>query len=171
MSLIEKFRPDLSVGSVDDVTEQILQQKGLKGVCFDIDGTLAPFNGKRVKESFLRCIDYHKPNVSIATCNPERDHLPEIELLTGIKPIQRGWPETITSVFRRAAASINLDPSELAMVNDSLIILSCFAQPLGFYTIKVETINTQLNHSLFGYLYALDQWFERNFIEPYLNRS
>jgi len=170
MSWHHRFVPDLTFIHLFDINISDLKFMGYKAVLIDIDGTITHLNGPNISSKNTAWIANAADNLplKIVTCNHNRKFLEGIGEQTNTKPLQRKIFESPSNFFLRCIKSLNLEPNEVAVINDSLIMLGLFVHPLGCFTIKVDSINISTTHSPIGYIYHLGQWLEKKFINPHL---
>ena len=163
--LSQVFQTDMNTSKITDIDFSMFPEN-IKGILLDTDGTYTHLGSNYVIPEYCSWIQEtgkRYPLLSI-TCNHERKNLDDLIPLIGHRPVQRQMIEHPKSFFRRAAKMIDCEPNQVAVINDSLIMLGLFVRPLGCFTVKVNTINYKTEHTLVGYAYHLGQWIEKKII-------
>ncbi len=139
--LLERFFPDLYIPSIYDLPLQELQKMGIRGLVFDIDNTIAPFD---VADPDEKLIAYFKQlrSMGFRLCilsnnNKARVHRFNRPLHT-LAVHKAGKPSA--KKLKRALAKLQLAPSEAAMVGDQVFTDMWCGHIGGLYAIMTAPI-------------------------------
>jgi len=142
--LYHLFRPDSAVDSVFDIDLAHLKAQGIRGIIFDLDNTIIPWDSCDIcptisewmigvmAQGFRVSIvsnNWHKRVQAIAV----RFDLPFVS--RAYKPAKAG--------FRRALAAMKLEPHETAIVGDQLFTDVLGGNRMGLYTIWVKPLTSK----------------------------
>lgn len=143
MSKVSKLRPDKIVDSIYQIDLEELKQMKIRAVIADLDNTLIPWNSDEI-DATLR-VWVHKVKTaglklailsnsfSLARVEAVSAALDVMAVSKAIKPRRLG--------FRRIAARLSLDPSEVAVVGDQLFTDIFGGNRAGMYTILVAPMS------------------------------
>jgi HAD superfamily phosphatase (TIGR01668 family) len=169
------FQPHLIFDQITDIDLKQIIRFDIKAILLDTDGTFTHLGSSEVSSDYCQWIKEAAGKIPLQslTCNHERRNLNQIASAIGQVPLQRHMFEHPKRFFYRASRHLGFEPSQVAIINDSLFILGLYARPLGCLTIKVSSINftDYISHSPIGCIYRLGQWTEKHFILPHLARS
>lgn len=134
--MIKKLFPDMYVDAIYDIDLIALQQKGIKGLIFDIDNTLVPYDvatahsdlvqwfQKVQSMGFKICLVSNNSKGRVVKFS-ESLHLPAIH--NALKPMRRN--------FKRAMVIMGTEKTETAIIGDQI-----FTDVLGGNLINITTI-------------------------------
>ena len=151
--------PDYVFDSIYEITPALLAASGVRGVLFDLDGTIASHKAALPPEAlapFFRTLTDAGYPVLVFSNNRDRRVAPfcralDIAFISRAgKPLQRG--------FKRAAAQLGLEPSQLAIVGDQIFTDVFGGNRAGATTCYVQTLDRRYFWVNFRYQ------FERGFI-------
>lgn len=142
------FVPNMQVESLFDIDIQALQQQGIKGIVFDLDNTIVPWDSMdmcpRISAWLQELLaaglkialvsnNWHKRVKVIA----DRFQLPFVS--RAYKPAKGG--------FHQALTELKLAPCETAVVGDQLFTDILGGNRMGMYTVWVKPLTA---HEFFG---------------------
>lgn len=138
------LKPDLRVNSVLDIDLELLKEKGVRGLIFDLDDTLVcslePQAGpdvcswiEEIREDFRIYIVSN--NSSHQRVQIAATHLSIESIARAAKPSRR--------FFRQALQAMALDPHEVAIVGDQLFTDVLGGNRLGAMTILVDPLSAE----------------------------
>jgi HAD superfamily phosphatase (TIGR01668 family) len=139
MSILNRFTPDLIVGSINEIPLGEMEAAGVSGFMFDLDNTLVEHYGDVATPEVVAWLDAARERgfkfAMVTNAVPERA-MPMAEQLdmpcvhTARKPLRRG--------LRSGLRLLELPPDEVAMVGDQLFTDVWAGRRLGTYTIWVH---------------------------------
>ncbi|BAZ46469.1 HAD family phosphatase [Chondrocystis sp. NIES-4102] len=138
--MITLLQPNLILGgTIFDLTPQILQECGIKGLILDVDETLVPFKQRDASNDLQQWVAEIKRTTPIwlVSNNISQTRIANIANSVNLpfisaaqKPSRRG--------LRQAAQAMDLPVDKIAMVGDRLFTDVLAGNRLGMYTILVE---------------------------------
>ena len=136
------LQPDLILGgTIFNLTPQIIDSYGIKGLILDVDDTIVSFNNREVSEQLQEWISAMKKIVPIwlVSNNISQNRIATIAnaldlpyIFSAKKPSRRR--------LREAAAEMNLPVERVAMIGDRLFTDVLAGNRLGMFTVLVEPI-------------------------------
>lgn len=143
------FFPDEKARTVMDVDYEGLKDRGIKGVIFDLDNTIARWGDRSLEQEIIELFDRITSlglQVAILT-NSRREEienfikeLPVPHLFNANKPRKRG--------FQSILRELEVSGTEAAMVGDQLFTDVLGANRVNMYTIHVEPIDPSREYHL-----------------------
>lgn len=133
--------PRLRVNSLAELDVIQLKQEGIKGIIFDVDNTIVPWDSPTMQQEitdWLNDIIAMGFKVSLVSNNWHR-RVRDIALLFDIPFVARAYKPAKRG-FRRALAAMGLLPGEVAVVGDQLLTDVLGGNRLGLYTIWVRPL-------------------------------
>ncbi|MDR3565102.1 MAG: YqeG family HAD IIIA-type phosphatase [Negativicutes bacterium] len=138
------FCPDLMVESLDDIDFDELIAAGVRGVIFDLDNTIVPWDSPDMCphiSCLIRDLQAKGIKVSIVSNNWHR-RVKKIALQFELPFVSRAY-KPAKSGFRRALAAMELLPSETVVVGDQLFTDILGGNRMGLRTIWVKPLTAQ----------------------------
>lgn len=157
------FTPNLYLNNLTDITLDLLQEHGIKGLVLDVDNTLTLHNSQEVLQAVLDWLEQMKQAgilLTIVSNNTEKRVAPLAERLDllhvsmGCKPMTMG--------FTKAQKQFNLPYSQIAVVGDQLYTDILGGNIKGMYTIL--TVPFEMEN---GILFKLKRKIEHQHIKKY----
>lgn len=136
--------PDSMVDSVFDIDLTNLRSKGIRGMIFDLDNTIIPWDSGEMCpliQDWLRELMRSGIKVVIVSNNWKK-RVRTIADSFGIPFVSRAYKPAKYG-FIQASRILELAPWEIAMVGDQMFTDVLGGNRLGFFTIWVKPINSQ----------------------------
>lgn len=139
--ILERFFPDLYIKSVYELPLEVLQQKGIKGLVFDIDNTIAPFD---VAEPDEALIDFFAKlrKMGFRICILSNNNKARVQLFNrNLKTLavhKAGKPGT--KKVKRALEKLYISPQNAAIVGDQVFTDMWCGHQAGMYCIMTAPI-------------------------------
>ena len=136
------LKPDLRVGSVTELTPELLRQHGIKAVMVDLDDTVVPSKGvsmELVVKDWFRTLSEAGFSLLILS-NGQRDRVAHWAGQLGIPGLSLvGKP--FRWAFRRGLRLLGSEPGSTAMVGDQLFTDVLGANLMGVFSILVRPLS------------------------------
>lgn len=142
--MLKLLAPCLAVNTLFDINLDKLKELGIRGIIFDLDNTIIPWNSPDLcpemlvwlnslpAQEFKMCLLSNNGNKRVrqiaAQCSSPF-------VARALKPSQSG--------FRQAAQVMGLSPDSIAVVGDQLFTDMLGGNRLGMYTIWVKPLTSQ----------------------------
>lgn len=137
----ERFFPDLYLKSVYELPLDALKERGIRGLVFDIDNTIAPFDVAEPDEELIALFDFLREQ-GFRLCILSNNNKKRVQLFNrklralaihkGGKPGTRG--------IRVAMKKLSLKPQETAMIGDQVFTDMWCGHRAGAYCIMTAPI-------------------------------
>lgn len=140
MSWGKLLQPDLILGSsILELTPEILQRHGLKGLVLDVDETLVPFSMAETSPELRDWLQSLHPAVHVwlVSNNISQNRISRIATSLNL-PYILGARKPSRRKLRQAVESMGLPFEQVAMVGDRLFTDILAGNRLGMFTILVE---------------------------------
>lgn len=140
--MLRKFYPKLYIGSIFELDLETLRKEGIKGIIFDIDNTLVPYDvaepteeiiqlfGKLKKDNFKICLMSNNTEDRVVRFN---QNLKVFAIHKSGKPRIKG--------FKRALELMDLKKEEVAIVGDQVFTDVYGGNKIGVKTILVQPVS------------------------------
>lgn len=153
---MNKFKPTIYKKSIFEIDYQVLKEKGITCLIFDLDNTLGLIDDKRCPLKVKRLIKDLKKDflVLINSNNTKRRLTPYLKDLSvgglsfGLKPSTRN--------LRKIKKMYNLKKKEMVMIGDQLVtdilsgnrfkIMTILVDPLGKKDLKITGLNRKIEN-------------------------
>jgi uncharacterized protein len=148
------LQPDLILGdSILELTPELLQGYGLKGLVLDVDETLVPVTMTEASIELRAWVKLVRPttNLWLVSNNISQPRIRRIAESLDL-PYILGAGKPSRRKLRQAVESMNLPTEQIAMVGDRLFTDVLAGNRLGMFTILVEPM---LNPAKLGQRYLL----------------
>jgi uncharacterized protein len=142
--LYHLFCPNLMVESLHDINFDELKEAGVRGVIFDLDNTIIPWDSTDMCPRIsllLREMLAKGFKVSIVS-NNWHNRVKEIALQLELPFVSRAYKPAKTG-FRRALAAMELEPAETVVIGDQLFTDILGGNRLGLRTIWVKPLTSR----------------------------
>lgn len=147
--------PDLIIKSLQEIKINTLQQRGIKGLIFDLDNTIIPWDSPTMSPEITQWIrDLLAQGFKIClVSNNMGKRVKNIAGIFGVPFVARAYKPSKTG-FRQAIERMELTPDEVAVIGDQLFTDVLGGNRLGLFTIWVtpltakEFIGTRITRQL-----------------------
>jgi len=136
------LQPDLILeGSVLQLTQEIIQQYGLKGLVLDVDETLVPFTVGTASPELRQWVEVIRADVDLwlVSNNLSEARIGNIARSLNL-PYYLGAAKPSRRKIRAALQAMDLPAAQVGMVGDRLFTDVLAGNRLGMFTILVEPI-------------------------------
>ena len=140
--MLRKFYPKLYIGSIFELDLETLRKEGIKGIIFDIDNTLVPYDVAEPTEEIIQLFSkLKKENFKICLMsNNTEDRVVRFNQNLKVFAIHKsGKPRT--KGFKRALELMNLKKEEVAIVGDQVFTDVYGGNKMGVKTILVQPVS------------------------------
>ena len=140
--MLRKFYPKLYIGSIFELDLETLRKEGIKGIIFDIDNTLVPYDVAEPTEEIIQLFSkLKKENFKICLMsNNTEDRVVRFNQNLKVFAIHKsGKPRT--KGFKRALELMNLKKEEVAIVGDQVFTDVYGGNKIGVKTILVQPVS------------------------------
>lgn len=141
-SFLTLLQPDLIVpGTILMMSADILQERGIKGIIFDVDQTLVPINQKTIAPEIKYWITQIQLDFSVWLVSNNTSHARISHIAASIQaPHIHRAAKPSRWALRKAVQEMQLDPSEVAMVGDRRLTDILAGNRLGLFTVLVSPL-------------------------------
>ncbi|MBD2458060.1 YqeG family HAD IIIA-type phosphatase [Nostoc sp. FACHB-87] len=136
------LQPDLILhGSVLQLTQEVIQQYGLKGLVLDVDETLVPFTVGTPSPELRQWVEEIRVNVDLwlVSNNLSEARIGSIARALNL-PYYLGAAKPSRRKIRAALQAMDLPAHQVGMVGDRLFTDVLAGNRLGMFTVLVEPI-------------------------------
>ncbi len=134
------LQPDLVLGGiVTKLTPEILAKNQIKGLILDVDETLVPIHETKITPELARWAEQMKQvaQIWLVSNNLSRNRIGTIAKNLDL-PYFLGAKKPSRKKLQQAAAAMNLDSTDVAMVGDRLFTDIVAGNRLGMFTVLVD---------------------------------
>jgi HAD superfamily phosphatase (TIGR01668 family) len=159
MKLWRYFTPDISCPSVTDIPLDVLKERGIRGLLFDLDNTITEWRKDEVAEPTRQWL-HNLGEQGFSVCIVSNNHERRVKRVAG----QLGWPCLHSAAkprrksYRQAAALLKLMPRQLAMVGDQLLTDVLGGNRAGLTTVFVQYIHPREHWGTTHIFRPLERW-------------
>lgn len=142
--MYELFCPKIIVTSLFDIDMNTLQVRGIKGIIFDLDNTIIPWDSPNMSSEivdWLNNVLAQGFKICLVSNNMDK-RVKTIADIFGIPFISRAY-KPAKSGFRQAITAMHLTESQVAVVGDQLFTDVLGGNRLGLCTIWVTPLSTK----------------------------
>ncbi|CQR71235.1 flavin mononucleotide phosphatase [Sporomusa ovata DSM 2662] len=142
--MLKLLVPCMVVNTLYDIKLTELKQQGIRGIVFDIDNTIIPWNSPDICPEVLAWLNYLAAQdfkLCFVSNNGNR-RVSKIAEQCGIPFVARAL-KPLRSGFRQAAHTMGLHPETVAVVGDQLFTDILGGNRLGMVTIWVKPLTTK----------------------------
>lgn len=136
--------PRLIISSLQDINIDTLTDNGIRGVIFDLDNTIIPWDSPLmgpIETEVIKNLINNGFKICLVS-NNRNYRVREIAGLFNIPFVSRAY-KPAKSGFRQAALIMELAPAEVAVVGDQLYTDILGGNRLGMYTIWVKPLSSR----------------------------
>ena len=139
---MEKYIPDIYVKNVYDINYELLLERGIKLLLFDLDNTLVPYNNFSISKKLIELVEQLKDrgfkiiifsNSNKKRVSPFKKKLRVDCLVNAKKPLIKN--------YNKVMKIYNYDQSQTAIIGDKLITDILGGNKAGITTILVNSIS------------------------------
>jgi len=159
MSIWQYFAPDLSCPGITDVPLEMLKERGIRGLLFDLDNTITEWQKDEVEEHTRQWL-YDLREQGFSACIVSNNHGQRVKKVAG----QLGLPYLYSAAkprrksYWQAAALLKLPPQQLAMIGDQLLTDVLGGNRAGLTTIFVKYIHPREHWGTTHVFRPLERW-------------
>jgi len=165
--MLKRFFPDLYVDSIYDIPYDMLQKKQIKGLIFDIDNTLVPFDVKMGDEKltfhFQRLADAGFVICLVSNNSKERVHIFNQNL--GVEAIHKA-KKPLTKNFKKAMKIMGTTPITTAIIGDQVFTDVWGGNRIGIMSILVRPVVERDE-----WITKIKRGLEKKILKIYLQKS
>lgn len=138
---MNRLYPNMQVKKIKDIDLDYLWQLGIRGLVFDLDNTITPFQLYDPDQETAAWFEMLK-NRGFAVCILSNSMQKKVETLSEWLniPILGNSKKPSRAGFKRASQTLELPPKQLAMIGDQLFTDIYGGNKAGFFTILTEKI-------------------------------
>lgn len=136
--------PNLIIKSLYEIEIHILQQQGIKGIIFDLDNTIIPWDSPTMSPEIIEWLQEMLAQgfqICLVSNNMGK-RVRDIAGIFGIPFVSRAY-KPAKSGFRQAMARMNLTEGQVAVVGDQLFTDVLGGNRLGLFTIWVKPLSAK----------------------------
>lgn len=140
--MIERFFPNYFLESVYHLPLEAFKQKGIKGIIFDIDNTLAPYDEQEPNESIIQLFEDLKKQgfkITLASNNTE-DRVIKFNEKLKVFAIHKS-KKPLTKSFKKALQLMNCTKEEAVIVGDQIFTDVYGGNKAGIETVLVVPVS------------------------------
>ncbi len=136
--------PNLILNSLHELEHHKLRQLGIKGIIFDLDNTIIPWDSQQMSPEIIKLLeDLITEGFQICLLsNNMGERVKSIAAIFGIPFISRAY-KPAKSGFRHAVTAIGLPLNQVAVVGDQLFTDILGGNRIGLVTIWVRPLSAQ----------------------------
>lgn len=141
MMILEKFVPSLYVPSIYSIDLELLRRRGIKGILFDLDNTLARWDDLEAPHQLIDWVERLKASGfrMVIVSNNNRKRVADFTAPLKVPYIARA-KKPLLSAYRKALLLLQLKREEVAVVGDQLLTDILGGNRMGLYTILVVPV-------------------------------
>lgn len=134
--------PNLIIKSLHEIETPTLKQQGIKGIIFDLDNTIIPWDSPKMSPEIIQWLqELLGQGFSLCLVSNNMDkRVQSIAEVFGIPFVPRAY-KPAKSGFRQAIAAMGLTENQVAVVGDQLFTDILGGNRLGLYTIWVAPLS------------------------------
>lgn len=155
------LRPDFNLKSIYDIDLDLLKDKGIKALFFDLDSTIMVSKSGVFSEKMQKWLKKADEDffIAIVTNNKKIDYISQVKNITSFQLIadaKKPSPKSMKKLLKK----INMSAKEVVMIGDRPLTDILAGKLLGCKTILVDSINAHNE----GKPTRFVRWLERRFI-------
>ncbi len=162
----ELFYPNEYVKSIFHVDYNALKKKGIRGIIFDIDNTLVPYDVKEPTKEIIELItNLRKQKIRvILVSNNTRIRVARFNQQLKLNTIHSAYKPRRLNI-RQAIQRLKLKKSQVVIIGDQIFTDILGGNRTGIYTILVEPVSEKDEP-----ITKIKRGIERKIIQSYLNK-
>lgn len=136
--------PRVKVNSLYEINLDVLKQTGIKGIIFDLDNTIIPWDSPNIQPEiiqWLQDVSTEGFKICLVSNNMGR-RVEDIAMVLDVPFVARAY-KPAKHGFRQAVRIMSLTAHEVAMVGDQLFTDILGGNRLGLYTIWVTPLSSK----------------------------
>lgn len=140
--MIKKLIPNIRLGSIFEITPELLKSRNISLLMLDLDNTIAPYRGEETSEMLMKWMDSLKESgVKLAIVSNTRTKRAKIfaEKLN-IAYVDHAH-KPFTAITRDVMKKLGAEPSEAALAGDQIFTDVLCANSAGIMSIIVKPID------------------------------
>ena len=159
MSIWQYFAPDMSCSAITDIPLELLKERGIRGLLFDLDNTITEWHKDEVEEHTRQWL-HNLSQQGFSSCIVSNNHGARVKKVAA----QLGLPCLYSAAkprrksYRQAAALLKLPPRQLAMVGDQLLTDVLGGNRAGLTTVFVKYIHPREHWGTTYIFRPLERW-------------
>ncbi len=143
--MLERLCPDEIVPRLEHIDQQVLLERGIRGLLIDVDNTLVNWRGHRIPKQRVAWLNAAKDHFAICLLSNSitARRLRHLGKVLALPYVARwGWGrKPFSGGYREAFKLIGVPPSQTAMIGDQLLTDVFGGNRLGMHTILVHTVS------------------------------
>lgn len=157
------FYPKVYVDSINEITEELLKENGIKGLILDIDNTLVPNHVADADENAVKWIGEMKASgyKMCIVSNASKKRVIRFNERLKLHAVHRAM-KPAAAAFLKAGSIMGLEKGNIAVVGDQIFTDIYGGNRAGMFTILVRPIDKRE-----GRLVRFKRIFERRILERY----
>lgn len=164
---MSKFYPDEMLESICDITKEMLQTYGIKGLIIDIDNTLTHHDSQEISSEILSWVNQMKASYPIILLsNNNHERVEPFAKMLGLPFIPDGAKPIPSKGFTKAAKQIGTKPNETAVIGDQIFTDIFGGNLFGGVTFRVTPM-----HNEGGVFFSIKRWLENLIIKNYYKKK
>jgi HAD superfamily phosphatase (TIGR01668 family) len=157
------YYPKLYVDSINDITDELLQKNGIRGLILDIDNTLVPNHVADADENAVAWIEKMKASgyKMCIVSNASKNRVVRFNDRLKLYAVHRAMKPYVAP-FMKAAGIMGLEKENIAVVGDQIFTDIYGGNRAGMFTILVRPIDVRE-----GRLVRFKRIFEKRILDKY----
>jgi|SRR5690554_4024887 len=136
MAKIKLYIPHEFYKNIFEINYDLLKQRGIKALFFDLDNTLIDYNTEQLSLSTISFLSNLKKDFKIViVSNNSKKRVSRA--LGGLFPFVSRAFKPLKGGFRKALKLVNVESSEIAVIGDQLMTDIRGSNSMGFYNILI----------------------------------
>lgn len=138
--MLNRFFPQIYVDSIYDIAYEELLKRNIKGLVFDIDNTLAPFDVPTPDDRLTKFIqDLQQKGFSICLLSNNKQHRVDTFNSFGLPAVAKAGKPKLAGI-KRALSLIGTDSNNTVLIGDQVFTDVWCGNRMHMYTILVKPI-------------------------------
>lgn len=139
---MQLLKPDYIATSLHEIDLDVLRQKQIRGIIFDLDNTIIAWDSPNMQPEitdWIQSLLNQNYRICLLSNNMPR-RVKEIADYLGVPYVPRAYKPVKTG-FRRAITELGLNPEEIAVIGDQLFTDILGGNRLNLFTIWVSPLS------------------------------